>query len=60
MTVRCDDCRYWSAPPTGKTVGECRRYPPVVLAEQSDEWPWTGATDWCGEFVALVDEDLSK
>ena len=55
---RCQDCQYWVSIRDNPEMGECRRYPPVVMAHtvigsvQSliTKWPSTQATAGCGEY----------
>ncbi len=65
----CERCRYWAR--VGRVAaddgipsegGECRRFPPAVIAHAQATklgkgggwpggWPLTHARDWCGEFT---------
>lgn len=69
---RCGTCRFWPRYPyaetndlsdaglTGGPKSECRRRAPTS-AEPGDvrQWPWTNATDWCGEFEHRVNAALA-
>lgn len=47
----CHNCKFWQK--DDDDVGNCRRYPPAVLHDESDGvfcvWPWTEPESWCGE-----------
>jgi hypothetical protein len=58
---RCENCRWWSAVPTG--YGYCHRRPPIV--SDSDEcFPSTHKSCWCGEWsdasITPEQEDRQK
>ena len=48
----CEHCHFWVGPGSGQ--GECRRYPPEIVAELYTtpvaSFPRTAARDWCGEW----------
>ncbi len=44
---RCENCRWWSAGPTG--YGHCHRRPPIVDSDES--FPSTHKSVWCGEWA---------
>jgi hypothetical protein len=53
---QCEYCQYWEPPLSGKgEYGGCHRHAP--RAESTDQprektnWPYTKASDWCGENV---------
>lgn len=61
----CMTCRFWRAGNQAGTVGECLRFPPVLIdmsSEVNDEsvedkpdsckwsYPATTRYDWCGEW----------
>jgi len=48
----CENCRYWDK--ENDDEGICRRFPPDG---ETDLFPVTGSTDWCGEFRS---NDLSR
>lgn len=51
----CETCRYWGGRVSGRVYipGPCRRYPPVMLSEQTKAYhPITHIADWCGEYAA--------
>ena len=51
MAEQCDNCKFvWEAGATGSEYYECRCHAPTV----SHTWPKVLATDWCGEYIALV------
>jgi len=57
----CENCRWWSAGPTG--YGYCHRRPPII--SNSDEcFPSTHKSCWCGEWadasITPEQEDLQK
>lgn len=43
----CRNCLYWMS--GNGEEGDCRRYPPHSSGEFEIRFPWTGASDWCGE-----------
>jgi hypothetical protein len=48
MTKRvCENCRWWSAGPTG--YGYCHRRPPIV-SNSDESFPSTHKSVWCGEW----------
>lgn len=50
MKVLCGDCRFWQHKVGQKTIGECRRHPPMVRdGSPKREWIQTSSDDWCGE-----------
>lgn len=58
---QCSICAYWERLPPERDMeddaGLCRRYPPVVLLDNSEPftiWPLTEDTDMCGEFRARL------
>ena len=62
MTKRvCENCRWWSAGPTG--YGYCRKRPPIV-SSSDESFPSTHKSVWCGEWadasVTPEQEDLQK
>ena len=56
----CGNCRFWRQSRSIKSVGHCRRQPPVIVDSFLDReepdiefascWPMTQKADWCGEF----------
>jgi hypothetical protein len=47
----CETCRYWVLVLVDHSYGDCRRYPPTVLAEGATCcWPTTEADTGCGEW----------
>ena len=49
MTERtCENCRWWSAGPTG--YGYCHRRPPIV-SNNDESFPSTHKSCWCGEWA---------
>lgn len=54
---RCDRCAFYVAEKKDE-VGECHRYPPTLLPEDSDvaifTFPITAEDEWCGEFVRFT------
>lgn len=59
--AQCSQCAYWERLPPERDMeddaGLCRRYPPVVLLDNSDPftiWPLTDETDMCGEYRARM------
>jgi hypothetical protein len=55
--ARCEICRFW-VQPHSDDAGQCHRSPPVFLAPSLlDGWPRVKATDWCGEFQRVVEDD---
>lgn len=66
---KCIDCKYWDFLSDGDdeifTLGECRRYPPVRQAQDSElafldtynfYFPTVREIWWCGEFIAKAGE----
>lgn len=51
---RCKDCAYWGELLGSTTYRPCRRHAPTLQPrdETQGNWPYTTATDWCGEFEA--------
>ena len=48
MTKRtCENCRWWSAGPTG--YGYCHKRPPIV-SDGDEAFPSTHKSCWCGEW----------
>jgi len=48
MTKRvCENCRWWSAGPTG--YGYCRKRPPIV-SSSDESFPSTHKSNFCGEW----------
>jgi len=43
----CENCRWWSAGPTG--YGYCRKRPPIV-SNSDESFPSTHKSVWCGEW----------
>ena len=43
----CENCRWWSAGPTG--YGYCRKRPPIV-SSNDESFPSTHKSVWCGEW----------
>jgi hypothetical protein len=59
--IKCRRCKFWIIDIENKTVGECRRYPPVV-GDASNMGlgisVYTKETHWCGEFgMTKKDQD---
>lgn len=57
MDDQCLFCRHFRADADGEDVGECRRYPPVMIADEGGEYsafPLVGEDAGCGEFVRRV------
>jgi hypothetical protein len=54
---RCSNCAFYVAEKKDE-VGECHRYPPTLLPEDSDvaifTFPITAEDEWCGEFVRFT------
>ena len=50
MRGHCKACRYRLTDEDRNGVGQCRRYPPVVVAGQGTVFPETTDDEWCGEF----------
>lgn len=59
--MNCTTCIFFLLQNPKYTSGRCRRYPPTVIGnlyerdgtreiDWSNEQPWVGATDWCGEW----------
>ena len=44
---RCENCRWWSAGPTG--YGYCHKRPPIV-SDGDEAFPSTHKSCWCGEW----------
>lgn len=63
--IYCHTCKYWIESSDDEFLGYCRRYPPVLLANdniykprknmlvamENFSFPITDSDDWCGEFV---------
>ena len=49
MTIKrsCVNCGYFN-PTRYLDVGECRRYPPVIV-DGEPKFPHVDVSDWCGE-----------
>ena len=55
LVVSCGDCKFFD-----DDAGECRRYPPTVMAYAAEsfdggvgftsQWPSVRPDDWCGEW----------
>ena len=45
---RCENCRWWSAGPTG--YGYCHKRPPIV-SDGDEAFPSTHKSCWCGEWA---------
>jgi len=45
---RCENCRWWSAGPTG--YGYCHKRPPIV-SDSDESFPSTHKSVWCGEWA---------
>jgi len=79
--IRCIDCKHWqlfraarsdpTAPDADKSVGECRRYPPVIDPSTAQHeivtdtalawaWPVTHHDHGCGEGKAYVPQPLGR
>jgi hypothetical protein len=54
MTPNCLGCKWLDAAPRpghDRYDIRCRRFPPVVIGEQSQgQWPRVYPSAWCGEF----------
>jgi hypothetical protein len=64
MNARCDECAFHEPAVMDEgPVIECRRYPPIVTADASNDqpmvqaWPQMSATDWCGEFSPRITQE---
>ena len=44
----CENCRWWSAGPTG--YGYCHKRPPIV-SDSDESFPSTHKSVWCGEWA---------
>lgn len=53
----CKGCSFFLSDPKD-VLGECRRYPPVVLYigdnDFDSSFPLSSADEWCGEFIRRV------
>ena len=52
----CASCRFF-VPNQTDSVGYCRRFPPVPVAEEEmtvSVFPVTDSADWCGEYVRIT------
>jgi len=49
----CKTCRYYDPDRPGASRGKCRRRAPRA---GNGRWPRVNDTDWCGEFVFLVED----
>ena len=69
MEIACSNCRFY-APTAGPSEGGyCRRYPPVIVAEEHKDggalsiragvWPMVASSAWCGEFVPSTESAKS-
>jgi hypothetical protein len=47
----CRNCYFWLPNKPGATLGECKRYPPVLLCGREAVQPDTWEHTQCGEFV---------
>lgn len=59
--AQCSACAYWERMTDDRDMeddaGLCRRYPPVVLLDDSEPftiWPITDDVDMCGEYQARL------
>ena len=55
----CSLCRYWKQIAGEDSLGECRRFPPMLatdgcVRDGNGIWPDTSADDWCGEYRSAV------
>ena len=58
---QCSNCRFWRRSKTQRSIGHCRRNPPVIVDSFIDReepdlefascWPMTQYDEWCGEFI---------
>jgi len=49
----CENCRFWKdlKNDNSPNYGQCRKRAPIEpLVDGPDIWPWTGKSDWCGEW----------
>lgn len=52
VSMSCSNCKFFNA-----TQSECRRYAPSPAeTDMKAQWPNVASEDWCGEFVALANE----
>lgn len=58
MITNCKNCDYWDPFAPDKTIGRCRKKPPVFIPETSTfRWPITDSeVDWCGSGWDVVAE----
>jgi len=63
---RCGNCRSWFHGDPSREEGQCRFNPPVPILTSSartptfsNMWPRTHPDDWCEQFQAVADVDLS-
>ena len=45
--LKCSSCTFWRW--VFKSVGECRRHPPIRDGLNSAKYPYTNILNWCGE-----------
>ena len=54
-SISCSECKFYFSYGDGKTHGQCRRNPPVIITGQESfthtEFPATNDLFWCGEFA---------
>lgn len=52
LDPQCANCQFFRA--RGQGAGLCRRHPPQANGRIGpSSWPYTRATDWCGEYAAV-------
>ena len=54
--LKCNSCTFWRW--TVKSVGECRREPPVADGLNTGTHPYTNVSHWCGEHK-LIDREYT-
>jgi hypothetical protein len=55
----CWSCDFWRQRAANKQHGQCRRRAPQSGSDFApDQWPFTTATAWCGEYEAAPTDRL--
>ena len=62
LLTECRTCKYWieditAIPTTGRRIGLCKRYPPVIIVTPPNVQPMrpvTEISDTCGEYVGKL------
>lgn len=51
-SISCSTCKFYFSYGDGKTHGECRKIPPVIVSDDTHAvFPITNDLLWCGEFA---------